>query len=227
MSKKAAMTSLAQGLQPQVSYHRRGSPCLKQLREQPIYWHGACQQRGRPQEEMSALCGSLTLLSFGIPPQSERPEHLSVLCWWQRAELCTASPGVADQLQGDMIPWTISQQYQDPEFPALSGARVVRIAAHPDMRRAGYGSRVLELLRRYYEGDLADLVRLLVSAQPRMPLSIVGGQSEIMHCSHLNTHAPATVATVWHCCGAVMGSTWQSWWGGPSRHFWMYQVSQE
>ena len=58
-----------------------------------------------------------------------------------------------------MIPWTISQQFQDPEFPALSGARVVRIAAHPDMHRAGYGSRALELLRRYYEGDLADLVR--------------------------------------------------------------------
>ena len=61
-----------------------------------------------------------------------------------------------------MIPWTISQQYQDPEFPSLSGARVVRIAAHPDMHRAGYGSRALELLRRYYEGDLADLVRLPV-----------------------------------------------------------------
>ena len=61
-------------------------------------------------------------------------------------------------LQGDMIPWTIGQQYQDTEFPRLSGARVVRIAAHPDMTRAGYGTRALELLRRYYEGDLADLV---------------------------------------------------------------------
>ena len=63
-------------------------------------------------------------------------------------------------LQGDMIPWTIGQQYQDTEFPSLSGARVVRIAAHPDMNRAGYGTRALELLRRYYEGDLADLVSL-------------------------------------------------------------------
>ena len=63
-----------------------------------------------------------------------------------------------NMLQGDMIPWTISQQYQDTEFPRLSGARVVRIAAHPDMTRAGYGSRALELLRRYFEGDLADLV---------------------------------------------------------------------
>lgn len=33
---------------------------------------------------------------------------------------------------GDLIPWTISQQYQDADFPKLSGARVVRIATHPD-----------------------------------------------------------------------------------------------
>ena len=33
---------------------------------------------------------------------------------------------------GDLIPWNIAQQYQDREFPQLSGARVVRIATHPD-----------------------------------------------------------------------------------------------
>lgn len=31
-------------------------------------------------------------------------------------------------VQGDLIPWTIGQQYQDNEFPSLSGARVVRYA---------------------------------------------------------------------------------------------------
>ena len=60
--------------------------------------------------------------------------------------------------QGDLIPWTIGQQYQDQDFPVLSGARVVRIAVHPEMPRQGYGSRALELLRRYYQGELADLV---------------------------------------------------------------------
>ncbi|GIM12120.1 hypothetical protein Vretimale_15547 [Volvox reticuliferus] len=59
--------------------------------------------------------------------------------------------------QGDLIPWTVSQQFQDPDFPALSGGRVVRIAVHPELGRAGYGSRVLELLRRYYQGELASL----------------------------------------------------------------------
>lgn len=33
---------------------------------------------------------------------------------------------------GDLIPWTVGQQYQDADFPRLSGARIVRIATHPD-----------------------------------------------------------------------------------------------
>ncbi|PNW85567.1 hypothetical protein CHLRE_03g192850v5 [Chlamydomonas reinhardtii] len=59
--------------------------------------------------------------------------------------------------QGDLIPWTVSQQFQDADFPALSGGRVVRIAVHPELGRAGYGSRVLEQLRRYYQGELTSL----------------------------------------------------------------------
>ena len=33
---------------------------------------------------------------------------------------------------GDLIPWTVAQQFQDQDFPSLSGARVVRIATHPE-----------------------------------------------------------------------------------------------
>jgi len=33
---------------------------------------------------------------------------------------------------GDMIPWLVSQQFQEGRFGALSGARVVRVACHPD-----------------------------------------------------------------------------------------------
>ena len=35
---------------------------------------------------------------------------------------------------GDLIPWTISQQFADSSFASLSGARVVRIAVHPDLQ---------------------------------------------------------------------------------------------
>ncbi|XP_022238453.1 RNA cytidine acetyltransferase-like [Limulus polyphemus] len=53
---------------------------------------------------------------------------------------------------GDLIPWTVSQQFQDSEFPSLSGVRIVRIATHPDYQQMGYGSRALQLLQDYYEG---------------------------------------------------------------------------
>ena len=33
---------------------------------------------------------------------------------------------------GDLIPWTVSEQFQDESFASLSGARVVRIATHPN-----------------------------------------------------------------------------------------------
>jgi N-acetyltransferase 10 len=38
---------------------------------------------------------------------------------------------------GDMIPWLVSQQFQDDKFANLSGARVVRIATHPDYANVG------------------------------------------------------------------------------------------
>lgn len=58
---------------------------------------------------------------------------------------------------GDLIPWLVSQQFQDEEFASLSGARVVRIATNPDYASMGYGSRALELLRDYFEGKFTDI----------------------------------------------------------------------
>ncbi|XP_053976648.1 RNA cytidine acetyltransferase [Hylaeus volcanicus] len=58
---------------------------------------------------------------------------------------------------GDLIPWTIAQQYQDQDFPALAGARIVRIATHPDYHGMGYGSRALELLKQYYEMKILNI----------------------------------------------------------------------
>ncbi|ODQ82327.1 hypothetical protein BABINDRAFT_158946 [Babjeviella inositovora NRRL Y-12698] len=58
---------------------------------------------------------------------------------------------------GDLIPWLVAQQFQDEDFASLSGARVVRIATNPEYSRMGYGSRALELLKGYFEGDFTDL----------------------------------------------------------------------
>lgn len=58
---------------------------------------------------------------------------------------------------GDLIPWLVSQQFQDDDFASLSGARIVRIATHPDYTKMGYGSRAIELLTDYFEGKFASL----------------------------------------------------------------------
>ena len=58
---------------------------------------------------------------------------------------------------GDLIPWTISQQFGDSNFAQLSGARVVRVAVHPSVQGMGYGSRAIELLYRFYNGEMISL----------------------------------------------------------------------
>ena len=58
---------------------------------------------------------------------------------------------------GDLIPWLVSQQFQDSDFAGLSGSRVVRIATNPDYLHMGYGSRALELLTDFYEGKFTSL----------------------------------------------------------------------
>ena len=68
---------------------------------------------------------------------------------------------------GDLIPWLVSQQFQDEEFASLSGARIVRIATNPEYIHQGYGSRALSLLVDFYEGKFADLSESeTVSAEP-------------------------------------------------------------
>ena len=58
---------------------------------------------------------------------------------------------------GDLIPWVVAQQFQDDDFASLSGARVVRIATHPDYNSMGYGSRALQQLEEYFTGKTQTL----------------------------------------------------------------------
>ncbi|CBH11220.1 hypothetical protein, conserved [Trypanosoma brucei gambiense DAL972] len=56
---------------------------------------------------------------------------------------------------GDLIPYTLSQYYLEEGFAKLAGLRIVRIATNPELQRAGYGSRALELLQQYYTGSVS------------------------------------------------------------------------
>ncbi|TDH65701.1 hypothetical protein CCR75_009252 [Bremia lactucae] len=103
------------------------------------------------------------LLGPGAEAQGNAGQLPDVLCVVQVAlegEISKASVKAqlarGQRASGDLIPWTVAQQFQDSEFAALSGARVVRIATHPDVTGMGYGSRAVELLTKYYQGDIAN-----------------------------------------------------------------------
>ncbi|TEB27752.1 DUF699-domain-containing protein [Coprinellus micaceus] len=58
---------------------------------------------------------------------------------------------------GDMIPWIVSQQFQESRFGRMSGARVVRVACHPEYAGMGYGSRSIQALNEYFSGEYVSL----------------------------------------------------------------------
>lgn len=100
-----------------------------------------------------------------VPPIAEDSKHLpEPLCVIQVAlegkiskESVLNSLSRGKRAAGDLIPWIVSQQFQDEDFAGLSGARVVRIATNPDYISMGYGSKALELLNDFYEGKFANL----------------------------------------------------------------------
>lgn len=97
-----------------------------------------------------------------VPPtQNSLPEVLAVVQVCLEGEISKQSilNGLSrgKKASGDLIPWTVSEQFQDPEFGTLSGGRVVRIAVNPDYQGMGYGSRALQLLQMYYEGKFPTM----------------------------------------------------------------------
>lgn len=100
-----------------------------------------------------------------VPPVSEDSQKLpEPLCVIQVAlegqisrQSVLNSLGRGSRPSGDLIPWLVSQQFQDDEFASLSGARVVRIATNPEYASMGYGSRALELLVNYYDKKFTSL----------------------------------------------------------------------
>ncbi|KFD48287.1 hypothetical protein M514_10864 [Trichuris suis] len=102
--------------------------------------------------------------------QKNIPEILCVIQVCLEGDISKAS--VDDQMSrgkrpsGDLIPWTLAQQFQDSDFPGLSGARIVRIATHPDYQSMGYGSRAVELLQQYYEGAFPALDEVQMDLKP-------------------------------------------------------------
>ncbi|ETE70017.1 N-acetyltransferase 10, partial [Ophiophagus hannah] len=106
-----------------------------------------------------------------VPPsQNSLPEVLAVVQVCLEGEISRQSImnslSRGKKASGDLIPWNISEQFQDPDFGSLSGGRIVRIAVHPDYQAMGYGSRALRLLQMYYEGKFPCLEEKVIQ-KPR------------------------------------------------------------
>lgn len=86
----------------------------------------------------------LCVIQVALEGQISKQSVLSSLSRGQRAD-------------GDLIPWLVSQQFQDDEFAGLSGARIVRIATNPDYINMGYGTQALKSLTEFYQGQYTNL----------------------------------------------------------------------
>jgi tRNA(Met) C34 N-acetyltransferase TmcA len=98
-----------------------------------------------------------TPISLAVVVQNQFPDILAVvqvaLEGAISADSAQAALAAGQLPQGDMLPWMIGQQFQDNKFPSLSGARIVRIATHPSIMGAGYGSKAVKELCKYYQGE--------------------------------------------------------------------------
>ncbi|KAF2969227.1 hypothetical protein GQX73_g4337 [Xylaria multiplex] len=108
-----------------------------------------------PSHELYVLCAPLD------PNSNRLPEPLCAIQVALEGQISRQS--VLNSLSrgsrpaGDLIPWLVSQQFQDDEFASLSGARVVRIATSPEFTSMGYGAKALSDLISFYEGKFANL----------------------------------------------------------------------
>lgn len=100
--------------------------------------------------------GLFVLLAPTRPDTEKLPDVLCAVqvCLEGRISSKSSSTQLSrgQRASGDLIPWTISQQFQEPDFATLSGARIVRVATHPDVQKMGYGTRAMKLLMDYYRG---------------------------------------------------------------------------
>lgn len=112
--------------------------------------------------------------------REELPEILCVLHVSLEGEISKES--IANSIRkgirsgGDVIPWTIEEQFGERDFACKSGVRIVRIATHPSFQSMGYGTRSMQLLQQYYEGKMPCSVNTQL---PKMDLPVLDADTMI------------------------------------------------
>ncbi|GAB9469473.1 N-acetyltransferase 10 [Globisporangium polare] len=148
------------------SYHKLSESFLQRIMSLYVSSHYKNQPNDLQLLSDAPAHHIFALLGPAAESQGNAGQLPDVLCVVQVAlegeiskESVKAQLARGQRASGDLIPWTVSQQFQDSEFASLSGARVVRIATHPDVTGMGYGSRAVELLSKYYQGEITGDVQ--------------------------------------------------------------------
>ncbi|KAL3818839.1 hypothetical protein ACJIZ3_004744 [Penstemon smallii] len=152
------------------SYHRDSELFLQRM----MALYVASHYKNSPNDLQLIADAPAHHLFVLLGPVDESKNHLpDILCVIQicfegqisrKSAIKSLSEG--HQPSGDQIPWKFCEQFRDTLFPSLSGARIVRIATHPSAMRNGYGSAAVELLARYFEGQLTRISELDVEEFP-------------------------------------------------------------
>lgn len=142
------------------SYHKVSEAFLQRM----MALYVASHYKNSPNDLLLLSDAPAHRLFVLLGPNNEEGELPDVLCVVQVAlegainqEQVQAELSRGKTSAGDLIPWTLTQQYQDHDFASLTGGRVVRIATHPDVMSMGYGSRAVDLLIKYYQGEVIDV----------------------------------------------------------------------
>lgn len=138
------------------SYHKTSESFLHQL----MALYVASHYKNTPNDLQMMSDAPAHHLFCLLPPGKRAGSLPEVLCFIQVClEGQISKESIASSLargqraaSGDLIPWTVSRQFNDKNFASLSGARVVRIATNPNYQKMGYGTRALQLLYDYYCG---------------------------------------------------------------------------
>lgn len=123
-----------------VSSHYRNTPNdLQMLSDAPS--HMIFVLLGPIESQSNSLPDVLCAIQVGLEGKINRERA--------KAQLAKGFGGT-----GDMVPWTVAEYFQDTSFPELTGARVIRIATHPDLQGMGYGNKALQELEKYFAKEL-------------------------------------------------------------------------
>ncbi|KAL8824500.1 MAG: hypothetical protein Q9170_008132 [Blastenia crenularia] len=140
-------------------------PVSEKFLEQMIALYVASHYKNSPNDLQLMSDAPAHQLYVLIPPiEDDSPRLPEPLCVLQVAlegqiskQSVLSSLSRGQRAGGDLIPWLVSQQFQDEEFASLSGARIVRIATNPEYMSMGYGSQALRLLIDFYEGKFTNI----------------------------------------------------------------------